>query len=54
MMSKKQEKLFNLKISNELRDAIRKDAFNQDKSLSEVVRNILESYYNLYGKKENN
>lgn len=42
-------RLFNLKITEELRDAIRLDAFKQDRSMSEVVRRILEAYYNLYG-----
>ena len=53
MTTKKQEKLFNLKISNELREAIRLDAFTQDVSMSEVVRKILESYYNIYGENKN-
>ena len=46
-MKETNDKLFNLRISSELREALRLDAYNKDMSLSEVARMILESYYNL-------
>lgn len=42
-------KLFNLMITEELREAIRRDAFEQDMSMSEVVRKVLEEHYKIYG-----
>jgi predicted HicB family RNase H-like nuclease len=44
-------RLFNLKITEELRKAIKKDAYEQDKSASAIVREVLENYY---GIKSNN
>lgn len=44
-MTKNKDKLFNLKITEELRRAIKKDAYEKDKSASAVVREILEAYY---------
>ena len=49
-MSENKDRIFNLKITEELRKKIKKDAYEQDKSASAVVRKILEDYYN---KKEN-
>lgn len=49
-MSENKDRIFNLKITDELRKKIKKDAYEQDKSASAVVRKILEDYYN---KKEN-
>ena len=45
-MSDKKERLFNLMITEELRKKIKKDAYEQDKSASAIVREILEKYYN--------
>ena len=50
-MSEHKDRLFNLKITEELRKKIKKDAYEQDKSASAVVREILEAYYD---KKEKN
>ena len=47
----KKEKLFNLKITDELRRKIKKDAYEKDKSASAIVREILENYYSI---KDNN
>ena len=44
-MAKNKDKLFNLKITDELRRAIKKDAYEKDKSASAVVREILEAHY---------
>lgn len=44
-MSEYKDRLFNLKITEELRKKIKKDAYEQDKSASEIVRKILEDYY---------
>ena len=41
------DKLFNLIISEELRKAIKKEAYEKDKSASAVVREILEKYFKL-------
>lgn len=49
-MSENKDRLFNLKITEELRKKIKKDAYEKDKSASAVVREILEDYYN---KKDN-
>lgn len=49
-MSENKDRLFNLKITEELRRKIKKDAYEKDKSASAVVREILEDYYN---KKDN-
>ena len=46
-MTKNKDKLFNLKITEELRRAIKKDAYTKDKSASAVVREILEAYYGI-------
>lgn len=43
----KVDRLFNLKISNDLRQAIRKDAYEKDRTASSIVREILESYYGI-------
>lgn len=49
-MGKKSKcRLFNVKITDALREAIRLDAFKNDVSMSEVVRRILEAYYNING-----
>lgn len=46
-MPNNKDRLFNLKITEELRRAIKKDAYEQDKSSSAVVRDILEKYYGI-------
>ena len=46
-MSENKDRLFNLKITEELRQAIKKDAYEQDKSASAVVREILEKHYGI-------
>ena len=46
-MPENKDRLFNLKITDELRQAIRKDAYEKDKSASAVVRKILEEYYGI-------
>ena len=46
-MNSKNEKLFNLMISDELRCKIKKDAYEKDKSASAIVRKILEDYYKI-------
>ena len=51
-MSDKKDKLFNLMITEELRKKIKKDAYEQDKSSSAVVREILEKYYDIKEKNE--
>lgn len=51
-MSDKKDKLFNLMITEELRKKIKKDAYEQDKSASAVVREILEEYYDIKEKNE--
>lgn len=49
-MDKKSKcKLFNVKINDALREAIRLDAFKNDMSMSEAVRRVLEAYYNING-----
>ena len=40
---------FNMRISTELRERIRIDAFKKDATLSDVVRRILEAYYGING-----
>lgn len=44
------KKLFNLNISDELKEKIRKEAYERKTTLSEAARNILEEYFK---KKEN-
>jgi predicted DNA-binding protein len=48
-MSEKEklDRLFNLKISPELRKAIKKDAYEKDKTASSIVREILEKHYGI-------
>lgn len=41
------DKLFNFIITEELRRAIKKEAYEKDKSASAVVREILEKYFKL-------
>lgn len=51
-MSKQQNKnevQFNMRISLELRERIREDAFKKDVTMSDVVRLILETYYGING-----
>jgi len=50
MLKEKKDKLFNLKITDELRKAIKKDAYEKDKSASAIVREILEKYYGIIEK----
>ena len=38
-------KLFNLNISNELREKIREEAYKRKTTLSAAARNILEEYF---------
>lgn len=44
-MKKDDMKIFNLKISEELREKIREEAFKRKTSLSEAARFILEEYF---------
>lgn len=45
----KNEVQFNMRISSELRERIREDAFKKDVTMSDVVRLILETYYGING-----
>ncbi len=38
-------RLFNLNISDELREKIRKEAYERKTTLSDAARNILEEYF---------
>lgn len=46
-MTESKDRLFNLKITTELRKAIKKEAYEKDISASAVVREILEKHFGL-------
>lgn len=46
-MTENKDRLFNLKITEELRKAIKKEAYEKDLSASAVVREILERHFGL-------
>ena len=45
MKPNKNKEMFSLEISKELREKIRKYAFDNDLTLSKAVRDILEKYF---------